>query len=469
MAEGGGGGNGHARGRASPGALFLEGWNEPAVLEGALRARREAGPLLLLNPAHRALPGVGRWLEGLGVPREARSGARLAPDAPLLEGLPCGFHALLLTSGTTGTPRLVALDEVSVQWNVETVAHHLGLAPDTEVVLQVPVFHAFGLVLGLYLAEGLGMGGSPEAAPDRGPVTSAPRPLPLHRVERFAPDRLLRWLASRPPEAPPLLLPFVPAMVRSLPAPRALPAAVREGVARTRGVAIVGGDRVRRRDLEHLLALLPRVRPSVGYGLTEAGPALTHTDVPPEGHLPPGFVDGGVGAPLPGVTLTLSPRGEARFRSPGQAPFLREAGERWIATGRPGAPLETGDLLAPLAPLAPPGSGFRFLGRRGWSFKKGGERISPVLVEEALVLALEERGFDPADLPALVLTKGASERVELLVEGVRDEALEEAIHGAFPSLPSFFRPDAMRWIAAFPRNALGKIERASLGRGRDHG
>ncbi len=466
MAEGGGGGDGDERGRANSGALFFEGWNEPAILEGALRARREARPLLLLNPAHRALPGVGRWLETLGVPREARSGGELPPDLPLLEGLPRGFHALLLTSGTTGTPRLVALDEASVRWNVEAVTSHLALAPDTEVVLQVPVFHAFGLVLGLYLAEGLGGRGR----------SAAPGPLPLHCVDRFAPDRLLAWLASRPPDAPPLLLPFVPAMVRSLPAPGALPSVLREAVARTRGVAIVGGDRVRRRDLEHLMALLPRVRPTVGYGLTEAGPALTHTAVPPEGRLPPGFVDGGVGAPLPGVTLTLSPGGEARFRSPGQAPFLREAGLResgrrgpgdpWTATGRPGAPLETGDLLAP---LPPPGSGFRFLGRRGWSFKKGGERISPVLVEEVLVLALEERGFDPVDLPALVLTKGAGEGVELLVEGARNEVLERAIHDAFPSLPSFFRPDALRWIAAFPRNALGKIERSPLGEGRGDG
>lgn len=458
-----------------PGARLLEGWNDPARIDGAVAAWRERRPVLLLNPAHRALPGVSRWLEALGVPREAHSGARIPPDAPLLQGLPEGFHALLFTSGTTGTPRLVALDETSVRWNIETLARHLGLRRGIQprgaqprgiqVALQVPIFHAFGLVLGLLMAHELGGR--------------------AHPFERFDAAALLAWLEG---QTDPVLLPFVPAMVRSLPEPEALGASTRQRLAGVRGVAIVGGDRVTRADLARLGALLPGVHPTVGYGLTEAGPALAHTRLG-DGEASPGEAgpgeaspgdpgpddsgpDGGIGAPLPGVEL-VPDAGGARFRSPGQAAFLREPGGPWRASGRmdqgagpgagPGARagelLETGDLLEPLADGT-----LRFAGRTAWTFKKQGETVNPALLEEALVGELRADGWADGAIPPLLVTPGPGEALRLLAEGSPSEALVAALHKASHTLPRFFRPEEVTWVSELPRNALGKVDRAAAGR-----
>jgi acyl-CoA synthetase (AMP-forming)/AMP-acid ligase II len=419
-------------------ARVLTGWNEPPLLEGALAARREGRPVLLLNPAVRELLPVRRWLGELGVPPAP---AQVVPaQAPLLEGLPPGFHALLLTSGTTGMPRLAALDEASVAWNTRAVGGHLGLAGNTCVVLQVPVFHAFGLVLGLYLSQA-------EAR--------------LQVFPRFDPEGLLAWLVRRDPGEGPLLLPLVPGMVRRLPAPGALSSAQRARLEGVEGVAIVGGDVVRRSDLARLRALFPGVTLTVGYGLTEAGPALAHTAP----LVVETFVDGMVGAPLPGVELFLGgPRDGARFRSPGQAAFLREPGGPWRPSRGAGGLVDTGDLLAP----EDSGEGFRFRGRAGWSFKKEGEAVSPVWVEEALLAGVERAlGSPPADAAlTLVVARGEGGGIQLFVEGARTEALEEALGVASREIPSFFRPERTSWVAALPRNALGKVERGRLGSGK---
>jgi acyl-CoA synthetase (AMP-forming)/AMP-acid ligase II len=444
--------------------VFRE-WNTPAVVEGVRRAWREDHPLLLLNPAMAGLDSVADWLA-----------SALAPDP----GLPGGFHALLLTSGTTGEPRLVALDRASVAWNADTVATHLGLPEDGSLLvrLHVPLFHAFGLVLAFLAVER--RGGRHALTP------------------RFDPHELVRWLAGESagkrgraqPHPPPrpvdhLLLPLVPAMIRSLPAADTLPVEVRRRLAGLQGTSITGGDRVTRSDMEKLDALLPGMAHTIGYGLTEAGPALAHTALS-DPRIP--REDGLAGRPLPGVELlppetgvgagaaagagagaTANPGGAFafasasasasaswgwRFRSPGQAVALLERGDGAWRSIRD-AWLPTGDLLAPV----PGGDGLlQVVGRASWCFKRKGETVSPVLVEEALA-----RGFQATQgsvhPPALIL--GAEgDTLVLRVEGRPDPAIETALRSASLGLPSFLRPERMEWVERFPRNALGKVQRA---------
>ncbi|TVP42828.1 MAG: long-chain fatty acid--CoA ligase [Gemmatimonadales bacterium] len=420
-------------------------WNSPGLMNTIRRAQARDRPLLLANPVMAGLPGVAGWLRELGF--SARGGAegpgdprpgepRVAPvGAPLFSGLPGGFHLLLLTSGTTGQPRLVALDRTSVTWNASTVATHLDLPGDgsLHVALHVPLFHAFGLVLSFLMVEGLG-----------GQATA---------FRRFEPSAFLKFLEGSVRSAPDrhLLLPFVPAMLRSLPQPADLDPATRSALGRVRGTSIVGGDRVTRTELESLRELLPGVRHTIGYGLTEAGPALAHT----AGEMP--GADGAVGTALPGVELREGEEGAWEFRSPGQAVAIRERGDAgWLPVR--GRFLSTGDLLEVMPGRGP---GLRFVGRRSWCFKKGGETVSPVLVEEALEEAWRARFGRP--LPcAFVVGPSAGESLVLTLEHARDRELEAAIRAASGELPSFLRPDRIAWVGALPRNALGKVDRGAI-------
>jgi hypothetical protein len=193
-------------------------WNSLALVTAILRAWEEDRPVALLSPVLMDLPAVGDWIRGLG-PR-------------LGEGLPPGFQAILLTSGTTGQPRLVALGRESVRWNTETLARHLQLpAGQLETHLTIPLFHAFGLVLGLFMTHLRG-----------GRLYVPPRGVGIM-------DALLA--APPAPDAHRLLL-LVPAMVRSLPEARNLAPEVRTRLSECFGTTITGGARSGGRTSESL-------------------------------------------------------------------------------------------------------------------------------------------------------------------------------------------------------------------------
>ncbi len=452
-------------------------WNTAEMVEGIRRAWDDDQPVLLLNPAMARLGPVADWLASAVEPGRGR------PD---------GFQALLMTSGTTGEARLVALDRTSVAWNADTVADHLDLPTDGSLLvrLHVPLFHAFGLALAFFAGERCG--GRHALVP------------------RFDPEGLVRWLAGDAPKAAPgpgpeprpgpvpgpddhLLLPLVPAMVRSLPAVDRLPGAVRRRLEGLRGTSITGGDRVTQADMQALSALLPGMVHTVGYGLTEAGPALTHTSRT-DPRIP--GVDGLAGRPLPGVELQPPETGAAvgidpgeaavstsvstsastsatataaaaaaagsasasrgwLFRSPGQAAALLERGSPVWRSVR-GAWLPTGDLLESV-----PGEDglLQVVGRASWCFKRKGETVSPVLVEEALARAFRE--VHGASLTRTLVLGPEGETLVLQVEGPPDPAIESALDSASRSLPSFLRPERIAWVDRFPRNALGKVVRDS--------
>jgi acyl-CoA synthetase (AMP-forming)/AMP-acid ligase II len=425
-------------------------WNSPALAEAILRAWEEDRPIALFNPVLMELPGVGGWIRGLG--------------PGLGEGLPTGFQAILLTSGTTGQPRLVALGRESVTWNAETLARHLQL-PEGRLVthLTIPLFHAFGLVLGLFMTR---LQGGTTLLPERG----------LGLMDAL--------LASPTASDAHSLLLLVPAMVRSLPEVSALAPELRARLAKFKGTSITGGAPVRQEDLRKLTGLFPNMIHTVGYGLTEAGPALTHTS----GEIP--LEDSAIGTPLPGVQL-IPPEGETAensgwmFRSPGTASAILQAGSRTWQPVRSGDLIPTGDLLARLPDTGGDGGGYWFRGRTAWVFKKKGETVSPVWIEDALWAALRKApGTDAGSeadghgaegaltLPAdgLVLAPDAtapSESIVLYVESSPEPNMARWIEAGIRGLPSFVRPDRIIWLPRFPRNALGKVERGALRATRD--
>lgn len=237
----------------------------------------------------------------------------------------------------------MALGQETVRWNTETLARHLRLPTGRlETHLTIPLFHAFGLVLGLFMTHLRGG----------------------------------RWHVPR------------------------------------RSVGI----------MEAVLA----------------GPALTHTS----GEMPE--EDSAIGLPLPGVELIPPTGGPGAgsgwmFRSPGAASAILPAGSHTWQRVEQDEAIPTGDLLERAAHAAGDRDGYRFLGRTAWTFKKKGETLSPVWIEEAIWTLLREGAPAPE----------------------RTRRIEAAIR----RLPTFVRPDRILWVPHFPRNALGKVERGELGYG----
>lgn len=373
---------------------------------------------------------MGDWIRSLG--------------PSLGTGLPEGFQAILLTSGTTGRPRLVALGRESVLWNVQTLADHLALPEDRLAThLAIPLFHAFGLVVGLFLTHV--RGGT------------------LH-LTQAGPGILDRVVAPPHPSDTHHLLLAVPAMVRGLPSAAALSDDLRARLSQLEGTSIMGGAPVRRGDLAKLASLFPKMTHTIGYGLTEAGPALTHTS----GEMP--CADGTLGPPLPGVHLIPPQTGTSdtagwSFHSPGMASAILSAGSTVWKPVHASETVPTGDLLD----RASDGGGYRFMGRAAWAFKKKGETLSPLWIEDALWVALLKTMGRCLDAPmlqpdGLVLAPDPSraEALVLYVEAAAKPDWTAALDAAILTLPAFVRPDRVVWVPHFPRTVLGKVERGRL-------
>lgn len=121
----------------------------PLLVE--LVARILAGtPPLLANPAMPApaLAALAARLRHPAVVRDAAGDGEEDPLAP--EPLPAkrredepAFH--LLTSGTTGAPRMAARSHRSLAWQTPHIADAFGLAPGARVLAAAPLFHSYGI------------------------------------------------------------------------------------------------------------------------------------------------------------------------------------------------------------------------------------------------------------------------------------------------------------------------------------
>ena len=99
----------------------------------------------------------------------------------------------------------------------------------------------------------------------------------------------------------------------------------------------------------------------------------------------------------------------------------------------------------------------RFVGRDDEMIKSAGNRISPVEVEEAVVAggeALEAVAIGVPD-PRL----GQAIVVVARGDGTREGELRERLKR---ELPNFMQPARFVWLDELPRNANGKLDRASL-------
>lgn len=439
----------------APGARVLV-WAHPD-LESlvALSAAVTSGAILV--PVN---PGVGEQ-ELAHVVKDAAPTAAFSSqperDAPRIAGVAC--HALsvgaasasssalpaasaetpclvLYTSGTTGAPKGALLCARNIAATLDGLQHAWQLSERDTIVHSLPLFHAHGLVFGLYGALRVGAC--------------------LELVPRFSPEAIAAALRGES-----RVLYAVPTLYHRLAEAAASQAAVREGLAHAR-LLVSGSAALPAREHARIEALTGQ-RACERYGLSET---LINAAVFAHKERRAGYV----GEPLPGVEIRLvddarapiSARddqtfGEVAVRGPNvflgylNRPEATQAvldAEGWFYTGDLGA-------------ISPDGY-LRIVGRKATDIiKSGGFKIGAGEIEGALLEHPEVReaavlGMPDADLGERIVAyvvardPSAPPNADVLIEAVSK------------ALSKHKRPREIRFVTDLPRNAMGKVQKAKL-------
>ncbi|WP_045299927.1 non-ribosomal peptide synthetase [Saccharothrix sp. ST-888] len=412
------------------------------------------GDPALLPPSHRSTEQPGTEQPGtveqltLPLPAEGSNAAAtvvaaFAPAAPGAVGAPAGTYYSVLTSGSTGLPKAVAVGEDSLGALLHWYRDLTGLGPGDRHSLMIGV--AFDPHL-MELWAGLTSGAALSVAPDE---------------VRWDPGALTDWwhraritvsVLPTPLAEPALDLPWRPDL--------------------TLRHITVGGDRLRRYPGPDVTAHLHNA-----YGPAEATVATTvHTMAP--GAAPDGADAPPIGRPLPGAVVAVTdedgrpvPRGvSGELRIGGRCLALGYLDEeltarRFVAAPEHGAPegragidrvYRTGDRV-----LMRPDGVLEFLGRLDDQVKVSGVRIEPAEVEAAF-----ER--DPRVRRAAVAARRNAAGGVQLVAFVQAAAGHAPTSGAdlLPQvrawLPEQAVPTLVRLVDTFPLDANGKVDRAAL-------
>ncbi len=333
---------------------------------------------------------------------------------------------VVFSSGSTGEPKGVQLTHRQILANCDAVVEHLDLRPDVDSVTSpLPLFHAFGVLPGLWLPLVNGC-----------LVASQPDPRDAVSLGKLATRARTTFLISTPT--------FVRTYMRRI-AP--------EQLAHLR-LAVVGAERCPQ-DLKDAFKARYGAELLEGYGATELGPAVS---VNRPGHVR----EGSVGQPLPGVEVFTMDADTRQILPPGEPGLIvvRSAACMLGYLDRPDLTAralvhggyDTGDVGRVDA------DGYVFLtGRLARFAKVGGEMVPLDNVEAALQAWVEARygeAYDVAVGAAPSATRG--EKLVVMHTGVPEDP--EALLGALADLPPIFRPKRPDFhvVDAIPTLGTGK-------------
>ncbi len=342
---------------------------------------------------------------------------------------------LLFTSGTSGLPKGVALTHRQVLSNFDQVAETGFLETGDRILSALPLFHSFGLTMGLFM---------PMLAGQK--LVTAPSPLDCSAVAKAASEGQATVLLSTPT--------FLRNYAKRIP---------KEAFSSLR-LAATGAERL---PAETAGLFRSRFGCEVfeGYGLTEASPVVSfNMSNPPRGlgaqsdHC--GAAVGSSGRLLPGMTMRLlDPEtgieapdrccGILALRGPNIINhYLNDESPEKFQNGW----LITGDIVRVN------NEGFLFLEGRLSRFSKiGGEMVSHAAVEEALVRAFPDPASSAQDC---VLGRPSSEKGEELVLLTTRKITREDLRRKL-DVPNLWIPRHVICIESMPTLATGKLDLAA--------
>lgn len=359
-------------------------------------------PEWLLLPAGRDVPpgyAAARWQTGTLCIDDNPQGGNLHPDLALL----------LMTSGSTGSPRMVRLSTTALATNAAAIADYLALAPDERAITSLPVSYSYGLsVLNSHLHVGA-------------TVLLTDEPVLARPFWDLCRDRRATSLAG---------VPYTYQMLRRL-------NLARMDLPDLRTLTQAGGRLDPALKAEFLtLAEARGWRMFSMYGQTEATARIAY--VPPERLRDK--LDS-IGIAIPGGALSLAPgSNELLYRGPGVMMGYAECRQDLARGDELGGILATGDLAAEDAD-----GYFSLRGRLKRIAKVFGNRVNLDEVEGLL-----ESAFPALQIAAL----DGGERLLLAVHGdAAPSTLSAWLHSALNLHPSGFQVIATE---ALPMTAGGK-------------
>jgi long-chain acyl-CoA synthetase len=316
--------------------------------------------------------------------------------------LPAEIALVKLTSGSTGEPVGIALDEAALLAGVRQIGAGMELTAQDRVLIAIPLSHSYGF--------------------DNGVLSLAVLGTPLILESGFYPQSLVRALL----EGEVTFFPAVPPMVRALSEtewPPGLP---------LRAVISAGGPLAA--EFAERFEARTGLAVQQFYGSTETG-GICFERAPraPE-------AVGTVGHPLPGVEIDLSDDGVVRVRS--AANFACYLGQE--------PRLDRSVTLADRGEWTPEGR-LRLTGRVADLLNVAGRRVSATAIEGVL------RRLPGVDEAAVV-------GVEDTLRGDRLVAFLVGSQEPVPAsrLPQGLAARDVRWIERLPYSERGKLDRAML-------
>ncbi|UED88088.1 acyl-CoA synthetase [Streptomyces profundus] len=394
----------------------------------------DSEPSLVLAPPGVELPSPLAGLPTLEVPLTPADGAAAPPRAGVVDPeLPA---LIVYTSGTTGPPKGVLVSHRALAATLDALADAWQWTAEDEVVHGLPLFHVHGLVLGVL-----------------GPLR---RGGTVRHLGRFSTAGVRDALTDGG-----TVLFGVPTMYHRLAEAVDEDRALSQALADAR-LLVSGSAPLPLPDHERLLAATGR-RVVERYGMSET---LMNTSVRAEG--PP--ATGTVGVALPGVEVRLVDEegrpstaddgetvGEIQVRGPNLfSGYLNRpdaTAEAFDADGW----FRTGDMAT-----RDSGGGYRIVGRKSTDLiKSGGYKIGAGEIENVLLA-------HPAVAEAAVTAGPDPDLGERVIAWVvpRDPgsppSLEELSDHVVGQLAAHKRPREVRFLAALPRNELGKVLKREL-------
>jgi len=347
--------------------------------------------------------------------------SRLSVDAPN----PDDVALFAYTSGTTGRPKCVPLTHANVMWSSHNIAAQYALSPADRGLVVLPLSHGHGLI-----------GGTLSTLATGGAVIVPPRFSASEFWKLFREHRAT-WYSA------------VPTIHQVLLARADSDGAPHSGSRFIRSCSAALAPTI-------LTKLENRFEAPVleAYGMTEAAHQVATNPLPP---LPrkPGTVGPGPGVSIidqAGRQLAANNPGEVVVRGPNVMQGYRNNPEAnaaafidgWFRTGDVGVVDNDGYLA--------------LTGRIKELINRGGEKISPAEVEDALLghpAVAEAAVFGVPDakygeeVSAAVVLRGAATAEEL-------QAYCRA------RLADFKVPNRIHLVSAIPKNAMGKVQRRDL-------
>jgi acyl-CoA ligase (AMP-forming) (exosortase A-associated) len=369
------------------------------------------------------------WLDDAAT-ESWRKGQALGPSS----NDPSELAAILYTSGSTGRPKGVMLSHANLWLGAISVAHYLKLAPEDRTLCVLPLSFDYGQnqLLSTWVAGGCAV-----------PLDYLTARDVIRGVERYE----ITTLAG----VPPLWLQLVEADW------------TKETAARLKRLTNSGGA-LTPSLVEKMSHLFVNADIYPMYGLTEAfrstylDPALVNSHPQSMGKAVP-FAE----------ILVVGPDGRiAEDDEPGElvhcGPLIAQGywndAERTAARFKPGPDASTYGGLAVWSgdTVRRDAEGLLyFIGRDDEMIKVSGNRISPTEIEEAAVAS----GATPEAVAIGVPDDRFGQAILLVVRG--DDAAEAQLLDYFKKqMPSFMIPERVIWREALPRNANGKLDRATL-------